>query len=479
MVAAANTGAITDPRRVRDDYAAGIPVHRSAQGDTPLLGTSAVSVFAGFGLIAALGLGWTLARSTAGIPPFSIRPSMSAGARVAAAPALHVVATDLKFDAKQLTFAGLGPVKVQLENRGVIEHDFSIDGMRGKAYAGPKKTGEGMFQFSKPGTYAFYCSIPGHKEAGMAGMLTVSAGKEQLATGVIDSKPALPSAAAHVTHATVVSTQRAGNQVLEPKIVDGVKVFELTARAVKWEVFPGVFEEAWTYNDQLPGPLLRVTEGDMVRIMFKNELPEESVIHLHGPRLPNAMDGVPDVTQPTVKVGQSFTYEFTAEPSGTFIYHSHHNSAVQEPKGLYGMFIVDPKPGSPLAQRDAQYGKDVVQVLGEFEGHFVINGKAFPATESIQVKVGEKVRIRLANLGQAMHPMHLHGYHFKIVGTDGNPVEGPPLVKDTISIGPGERYDLEFVADNPGTWVFHCHILSHVANKGVEPGGMITVIQVT
>ena len=276
-----------------------------------------------------------------------------------------------------------------------------------------------------------------------------------------------------------VATQQRGNQSLAFTTEGDAKVFALTARAARWEVLPGVYEEAWVYNDQLPGPLLRVTEGDRVRVTVTNELPEETVLHFHGPRLPNAMDGVPDVTQPTIKRGESYTYEFTAAPAGTFVYHSHHNAAVQEPKGLYGVLLIDPAPGSAQAERDARYDRDYVQVVSEFGGYFTVNGKAFPATDVLEAKPGERVRLRLINLGQALHPMHLHGYHFKIVGTDGYPVEGPPLVKDTVTVGPGERYDLEFVADNPGTWVFHCHILAHVANQGVEPGGMITVLKVS
>jgi manganese oxidase len=454
----------------------GYPAHKESKPDeAPLLSQTAAGVFAGFGLIAALGMGWTLARSSAGLPPFQLRAPAGTGPAIARpAQALNVVATDIKFDTKELKIDGPGELTVKLENQGVIEHDFSIEGVKGKAYAGPKKTGEATLNLGKAGTYTYFCSIPGHKEAGMQGKLVVGEGK---ATGPASAQS--HGAASHVSHATVVSTEKAGNQDIKPTIVNGVKEFNLTARAVKWEVAPGQLEEAWAYNDQLPGPILRVTEGDKVKVTLKNELPEETVIHFHGPRIPNSQDGVPDVTQKTIKIGETYSYEFTAEPAGTYMYHSHHNSAVQEPKGLYGVFIVDPKPNTALAQRDAQYAKDVVQVLSEFEGYFLINGKAFPATEPIQAKVGEKIRIRLVNLGQANHPMHLHGFHFKVIGTDGRAVNGPPLEKDTINIAPGERYDLEFEADNPGTWVFHCHILSHVANKGVEPGGMITVIQVS
>jgi FtsP/CotA-like multicopper oxidase with cupredoxin domain len=281
--------------------------------------------------------------------------------------------------------------------------------------------------------------------------------------------------AAHgaVSHAAQVAADVRGNQLLEPRLVDGVKVFELTAMVVQWEVAPGEVVEAYAYNGMVPGPLLRVTEGDLLRIVLKNELPEPTVIHVHGPFLPNSMDGVPDVTQPVVQPGGTFTYEFTARPSGTFMYHTHHNSVVQESKGLYGIIQIDQKGFVPT------YDREYFQVVSEMGGFYVINGKAFPMTEPIEAKLGERVRIRLINLGQMIHPMHSHGYATRIVATDGHPVEGPQLVKDTVNVAPGERYDLEFVADNPGAWVYHCHILSHVQNKGVEPGGMISVIKVT
>jgi FtsP/CotA-like multicopper oxidase with cupredoxin domain len=265
---------------------------------------------------------------------------------------------------------------------------------------------------------------------------------------------------------------------MQPTVDGETKVFNLTAQVVQWEVIPGVKQEAWTYNGQLPGPVIRVTEGDKLRVNLTNNLPEATVLHFHGPDLPNVMDGVPDVTQPTIPVGGSYTYEFTATPAGTYMYHSHHDSQVQETKGLYGILIIDPKPGSAEAKRDAGYQRDYLQVISEFSGYYLVNGHSFPATDVLTAKAGEKVRIRLVNLGQMAHPMHLHGFHFRIVGTDGIPVEGPPLVKDTVLIGPGERYDLEVVPDKPGLWVFHCHILSHVQNDGVEPGGMLTVLKV-
>lgn len=292
--------------------------------------------------------------------------------------------------------------------------------------------------------------------------------------------PALPkpgAADAHagghtVSHGDQVASTTRGSQELQPKLVDGFKTFELTAQVVQWEVTPGEFVEAYAYNGMVPGPLLRVTEGDRIRITLKNELPEPTVIHIHGPYLPNSQDGVPDVTQPVVQPGQTFTYELEVHPSGTFMYHTHHNSVIQESKGLYGILQVDPKGFTPT------YQKEYFQVVSELGGFFVINGKVFPSTEPMEAKIGETVRIHLINLGQMAHPMHSHGFATRIVATDGHPVEGTPLLKDTVNIAPGERYDLEFVADRAGAWVYHCHILSHVQTKGVEPGGMISLIKV-
>lgn len=301
--------------------------------------------------------------------------------------------------------------------------------------------------------------------------VTTSRGTQTGIGQVASNGQAAPTGQA--SHAAPVATATRGNQPLEPRLADGVKVFDITAKVVQWEVAPGELVEAYAYNGTVPGPLLRVTEGDRLRLVFKNELPEPTVVHFHGPILPNSQDGVPDVTQPVIQPGETYEYEFTVRPSGTFMYHTHFNSAIQESKGLYGVLQVDPKGFVPT------YDREYFQITSEMGGFFVINGKAFPSTEPIEAKLGERVRIRLINLGQMAHPFHSHGFATRIVATDGYPVEGPTLIKDTVNIGPGERYDLEFVADNPGTWVYHCHILSHVQNKGVEPGGMISLIKVT
>lgn len=414
------------------------------------------------------------------IPALAIlAPSMSAQRQPAntasapsAPPEIRLTVSEWTFSPKQLQLPAGKPVTLVLDNTGKLEHDVTIPafGVALKAAAG--KSATQTITPTKEGTFDFLCSIAGHKEAGMQGSVVV-AGNAATSATTATTAPAAHATQEHASHAAVATTETHGNQPL-PFVLDGdTKVFNIHAQHVQWEVLPGETLDSYAYNGRVPGPVIRATEGDNVRINFTNDLPEPSVIHFHGPKLPNSMDGVVGVTQKVVQPGQSFTYEFIAQPSGTFIYHTHHNSAEQEAKGLYGVFVVEPK------EPTLAYDREVIQVLSERGGYFLINGKAFPATEPIKAKVGERVLIRLINLGQMTHPMHMHGHPFQIVATDGYPVpEAQALTKDVVNIGPGERYDLLMTSDNPGTWLFHCHILTHVQNHGEEPGGMITVVQV-
>jgi uncharacterized cupredoxin-like copper-binding protein len=382
-----------------------------------------------------------------------------------AAPEVHLTVKEWSFEPAQVQLPVDQPVTLVLDNKGQLDHDVSIPSLGVQLKANAGKSVSQTVSASKSGTYDFLCSIPGHKEAGMQGSVVV--GDANLAA------PAAQATDEHASHAAVATTATEGNQPLAYTMDGDTKVFELKAQHVQWEVLPGEFVDAYAYNGMVPGPLIRATEGDKVRINFTNELPEPTVIHFHGPKLPNGMDGVVDVTQKMILPGETFSYEFVAQPGGTFMYHTHHNSAFQEGKGLYGVFMVDPKV--PIVQFDKEY----VQVLSELGGYYLINGKAFPATQPIEARIGERVLIHLVNLGQMTHPMHMHGHPFEIVATDGYPVpEAARLTKDVVNIGPGERYDLLVTANNPGTWLFHCHILTHVQNHGVEPGGMITVIKV-
>lgn len=287
-----------------------------------------------------------------------------------------------------------------------------------------------------------------------------------------------------------LATEKQGAQPLEYKLDNGVKVFNLTAKPVKWPITGDTTVTAWTYNGTVPGPLIRVNEGDKIRVVLKNELPEATSIHWHGLPVPNNQDGVaePAVTQKPIMPGETYTYEFVAKPAGTYMYHSHVQTDRQIPIGLSAPLIIDPSA-------EQTYDKDFVVMLNEWQikdgktyaampgmnepNYFTVNGKAFPDIPTINVKKGERVRVRLIGAGQFEHPMHLHGMSFKIVATDGNPVpEVAQLTKDTIPVHPGERFDVEFVADNPGQWAFHCHILHHVTNDNVEPGGLLFLVNV-
>src|SRR3989344_1939521 len=287
------------------------------------------------------------------------------------------------------------------------------------------------------------------------------------------------------------ATEKQGLQELPFKVENGKKVFNLTAQPVKWNILKDVEVTAWAYNGIVPGPLIRVTDGDKVKILVKNNLSEPTTIHWHGIQVPNNMDGIPDETQKPIQPGETFTYEFVAKPAGTYWYHSHYDSDKQISVGLSGAFIIEPKGG--LASKP---DIDRVLMLNEWRvidgqtyaampatgmdgNFFTINGKAFPDTETLNVKVGQKVRLRFIGSGQMIHPMHLHGFPFKIVATDGNDVpESAQWTKDTISVAPGERYDIEFTPDRPGKWMLHCHIPHHTTNEHVEPGGLMMIINV-
>jgi manganese oxidase len=290
-----------------------------------------------------------------------------------------------------------------------------------------------------------------------------------------------------------------GDSALEPRIEGGVKVFDLDVSVIEWNILPDQSVEAYAFNRQVPGPRIRVTEGDRVRINVKNDLPEATSVHWHGMILPNGMDGAADVTQDPIEPGESFAYEFTAKEAGTYFYHSHKEPDRQQGLGMYGALIVDPRdPG-----RDAAYDYDeeiVVQLQewlerdgytypamtmeGALPNYFTINGKSYPETETVNMEVGERLRIRfIGSNNNFVHPMHVHGGPFEIVETDGNVVpEGARLLKDTVNVGPGERYDVVWEAREPGKWLIHCHIPHHTTNDNTEQeggGGLMAVINVT
>lgn len=316
---------------------------------------------------------------------------------------------------------------------------------------------------------------------------------------------------------------------LVPEVIteDGnaIKVFRLTVEDVKFEIYPGKTVEGWGFNGQVPGPTIRVKEGDRIRVIFTNNTDNKHTIHIHGQKKPLAMDGVPYLSQKPVEKGESYTYEFTVKNPGTSWYHCHVDAAHHVDVGMYGAFIVEP------AEEKYPFDREYTMILDEWpsghihihagdmpmEGHeehgvvtehpgapvhehpgekpekrdwypetykeykpiydtFIINGRAFPYTEPIEVREGERVRIRLINVGYEPHFIHTHSHKFIVTHRDGTPVE-TPVKMDTVEVGPGQRVDILLFADNPGVWPMHCHRTIHVANDSIYPGGMLTFIK--
>ena len=258
------------------------------------------------------------------------------------------------------------------------------------------------------------------------------------------------------------------------KLVDGVKEFNLVAEVVKTDFMPGRRVDAWGYNGSVPGPAIEVQEGDRVRIVFDNHLPEPTAPHWHGIELPIEMDGVPGITQDPIMPGGQFVYEFTLHQNGTFFYHSH--MPMQEMLGMIGLFIIHPKrPHEPKVDRD--YGiilqewailpnNTVPNTLAMEFNWLTMNGKVGPAITPMLVKPGERVRIRLVNLGMDHHPIHLHGHQFVVTGSEGGrQPESTWAPGNTVLVGVAQARDVEFVAKYEGDWMLHCHMPHHNMNQ--------------
>ena len=260
-----------------------------------------------------------------------------------------------------------------------------------------------------------------------------------------------------------------------PFTVDnGVKVFNLIAEPVKQQIAPGKIVDLWGFNGSAPGRTIQVNQGDRVRIVVDNHLPEPTSMHWHGFEIPHNMDGGPGISQDPIPPGGRFVYEFTLHQAGTYFYHSH--LAMQEMMGMLGAFIMHPK--APYAPR---VDKDFVVLLQEYAvlpnnsvpntmnmefNWLVFNGKAGPATTPLVVRLGDRVRIRMINLGMDHHPIHLHGHTFHTTGTEGGRIpEIAWIPGNTVLVGVAQSRDVEFVANNPGDWMLHCHLPHHMMNQ--------------
>ncbi|MBM3569157.1 MAG: copper oxidase [Alphaproteobacteria bacterium] len=257
---------------------------------------------------------------------------------------------------------------------------------------------------------------------------------------------------------------------------EGWKEFHLVAEPVVREIAPGMKANLWGYNGQSPGPTIEAIEGERVRIFVTNRLPEHTTIHWHGILLPCGMDGVGGLTQPQIPPGKTYVYEFPLTKSGTFMYHPHADEMVQMAMGMHGFFVVHPRdPARHRVDRDFVFlvnAFDIepgsmtprVNTMLDFN-LWTWNSRAFPGIDSLAVRQGDRVRIRMGNLTMTNHPIHLHGYDFRVSGTDGGwvaPQAQWPEV--TVDLPVGSMRCIEFTADAPGDWAFHCHKSHHTMN---------------
>jgi len=278
------------------------------------------------------------------------------------------------------------------------------------------------------------------------------------------------------------------------RLVDGVKVYHLIAEEIEHEFAPGLKAFCWGYNGRVHGPTIEAVEGDRVRVYVTNRLSAPTTVHWHGVLLPSGMDGVGGLSQRVIKPGETFRYEWTFKQHGTFMYHAHHDEMTQMGMGLMGMIVVHPRrTNAPLPDRDYVY------MLSEWKiepgtrrpdpnemldfNLLTLNARAFPGTDPIVARTGERVRIRIGNLSaMSHHPIHLHGYHFKLIATDGGDIAPEtqwPMT--TVLVPVGTTKTIEFIADNPGDWALHCHMTHHVMNQmghglpnmiGMKPGDL-------
>jgi FtsP/CotA-like multicopper oxidase with cupredoxin domain len=250
---------------------------------------------------------------------------------------------------------------------------------------------------------------------------------------------------------------------------DGVKEFHLRMAPITWTTSPGNTQTAYAFNGTIPGPVIRVIEGDRLRILVTNDLPVATSVHWHGMILPNDQDGVPGITQPLIAPGSTYTYTWTAVATGTHWYHTH-TSGRDEGLGLYGSLEVIPRTGDIPADRDYR-----VMIGDSFLG-LVLNGKTFPYTYPLKAKVGERVHIRLIDTGDMVHPIHIHGFPFLLVARDGIRLTVPEWM-DTTLIGTGQTLDLIWQPMTAGNWLFHCHIFAHSHDENGMTG-LVTVFEV-
>ncbi|MDH5238181.1 MAG: multicopper oxidase domain-containing protein [Acidimicrobiia bacterium] len=415
------------------------------------------------------------------------------GSSGAAATSIGVSLSEFSIDGN-LT-APAGEVSLVITNNGSEKHNLVVDtGARTPDFEsrGVQELDLGTLS---AGEYEMWCDIAGHRESGMENTLVVTAGAGDVAAAVDGGDEggagdgdgpdyqALDQAMMDSILAFPTATEGSGNPILEPTILDdGTKQFEITPQIVPWEKAPGEIVDAWTYNGVVPAPQIVVDVGDTVQVIVHNELPMGTDVHWHGIHTPNDQDGVAPITQDLILAGEDYTYEFVAEEPGIGMYHAHHHGQMQVINGMFGVFRIGERPyprGQTISgvtiPEDFEPDHELPMVLNDAGViGLTLNGKSFPATEPLVLDEGDWVAVDYYNEGLTSHPMHLHQFPQLVYAKDGIPLD-QPYWADTINVAPGERYSIIMQARDPGTWVWHCHILTH-AEREEGMFGMVTAI---
>ncbi|MEO6651331.1 MAG: multicopper oxidase domain-containing protein [Ilumatobacteraceae bacterium] len=401
--------------------------------------------------------------------------------------------------------APAGNVVLNISNEGSLEHNVFVRGTSTQSQllsaGGSSVLDLGVLE---PGAYTLYCNVAGHESSGMSTELTITESSvDGAAAGTAAGEGATDPAGMEHSDTPMdgdamdmimvesmlafpAETEGRGNQPLDFELLpDGTKQFELTASVQPWERAPGDIVDAWTYNGQVPGPQIRVDLGDKVRVVVINETPMGTDVHWHGIHTPNDQDGVSPFTQDPISSGDTFTYEFVADEPAIGMYHAHLHSQVSVPNGMFGSFIIGDSPfpyGRTISgveiPTDLEVAVDMPMVINDAGViGLTLNGKSFPGTEPLILEQGDWAAVHYYNEGLSSHPMHLHQMPQLVYAKDGIPLD-QPYWADTIDVAPGERYSVIFQASDVGTWVWHCHILTHVER---EEGmfGMVTAVVVT
>lgn len=326
------------------------------------------------------------------------------------------------------------------------------------------------YTFTTAGSFTYHCRFHTYME----GHVTVTGAPETPPTSAQPPATTAPPGPAPGGAGTqyVGAPLGDGTYLAKYDLVGGVKVFHLVMAPVSWEVTKGRVVQGFAFNGVIPGPVIRANAGDRLRFVVENKLPPGQMtgVHWHGMVLPNDQDGVPGVTQEPIQPGQTYTYEWTAVTTGTHWYHAHMGGA-QIGKGLYGPLQIQPRAGD-----DIPAAHDYSLMFGDTNLGFVLNGRSFPDTVPLHAKVGERVHIRLYDPGDDEHAIHLHGTAFQVVAQDGHHLPQPYLA-DTLSIAPGQTWDIVAVMTVPGKWALHCHKFIHSEND-MGMMGMTTILEV-